>query len=324
MTVTTHARTGPSTASALPAAAFIHHASLARDDADALAEACARLAPHCALTLVPVEAGESLSEVARRAVSAGAELLIAAGGDGTVSAVAAAAVGRDDVRLGILPFGTSNSFANHLGIGADLQRACEVIARGETRTVDTARCNGRPMVLMATIGIHADAITLVDPARKRRYGVLAYVIEEASRLLEDSRFEVTVELGGQRATVSTSALTVANVARPEALFVHGACELADDDGLLDVTLVAIDGVSEALATSLHLATAVLTNTTAHRPNVVSFRTSRIQISTREPRRVMVDGEDAFDTPVRVEVVPNSLRVCAPPAADEGGTASPRD
>src|SRR5687768_5573679 len=95
-------------------------------------------------------------QLAEAAFAAGSRLLIACGGDGTVSSVAAAIIGRADAQLGILPRGTANSIATHLGIPCNLQDACNVIVTGTERTLDTALVNGRPMVLMATLGLHAD------------------------------------------------------------------------------------------------------------------------------------------------------------------------
>jgi diacylglycerol kinase family enzyme len=230
-----------------------------------------------------------------------------------VSQVASAAVGRPGVRLGILPRGTSNSISVHLGIPSGIDDACAVIITGHDHVVDTAIANGKPMVLMATLGIHADAITEVDPELKQSFGALAYAIEEVRRLLGDSLFEARVTVGEHSFACATSALTIANMARPANLLAQGPAELVEDDGLLDVTLVAIDGVGDAIATSLHLASRALQGLPATRPNVAHFRAREVRVETTEPRNVMVDGDDAGQTPLVVRVVPRSLtvRVAAP-------------
>lgn len=254
-------------------------------------------------------------ELARRAVASGSRLLIASGGDGTVSAVGGALVGIPDAALGILPRGTANSIAGHLGVPRDVDEACAVILAGHARVIDTATVNGRPMLLMATLGVHAEAVTEVDPARKKALGVLAYVLEGAERMLDDDLFEVTIEANGQRATVMVNALTVANIARATTLLAQGPASTEADDGQLGVTLVAVRGLVEAVATTFHLATSALLRRPAERDNVGHFRTREVRVETREPRRVMVDGEDAMDTPVTVRCVPQSLRVLVP--AEEG-------
>ena len=249
--------------------------------------------------------------LAAEAVRDGATLLIAAGGDGTVSGVASALVGRDEIALGILPRGTANSIATQLGINRDLEQACAVIAGGHTRLIDTARVNERVMLLMATIGVHAEAITEVDPERKRKYGAMAYVLEEVERIMEDDLFEVTITANGHEATCVANAVTVANLARPATLLAQGPAEIVEDDGLLDVTFVAIRGLADALATSFHLATTALMQRPTDRENIGFFRTQEIRITTKEPKRVMVDGEDATETPVLIQALPKSLRVLVP-------------
>jgi YegS/Rv2252/BmrU family lipid kinase len=295
-------------------ATLIHHPGGGSASDEDFERAVALLSPHFELDARKVGEGVRADDLARAAVEAGAELLIASGGDGTVSCIAGAAVGRPHVSLGILPRGTSNSISVHLGIPAALDEACAVIIAGHQRVVDTALANGRPMVLMATLGIHADAITEVDPELKQSFGVLAYAIEEVRRLLGDSLFEAHVTAGEQRFACATSALTVANMARPANLLAQGPAELVEDDGLLDVTLVAIDGIGDAIATSLHLATHALAGLPASRPNVAHFRAREVRVHTPEPRRVMIDGEDAGETPLTVHVVPRSLTVRVPAPA----------
>jgi diacylglycerol kinase family enzyme len=228
-----------------------------------------------------------------------------------VSSVAGAVVGRTDVCLGILPQGTANSIAAHFGISDDLEEACKAIAHGKERVVDSALANDRPMILLATLGVHADAITEAPADRKKRYGALAYVIEEAKKLAGDSRFEVELEAAGERVTVQVSAITVANLAPPTTLFAQGPGTLPDDDGLLDVTLVAIDGIADAVATSLHLASRALRGMPSERDNIGYFRTEWVRIAPREPRRLMVDGEDLGEGAVTVRCIPRSLRVRVP-------------
>ncbi|MEZ4453071.1 MAG: YegS/Rv2252/BmrU family lipid kinase [Nannocystaceae bacterium] len=295
-------------------ASLIHHPGGGSASDDDFERARAHLAERLDLRACAVGDGESTADVARREVDDGSRLLIASGGDGTVSAVASALVDRTDLALGILPQGTSNSISIHLGIPRALDDACAVILGGHERVIDTAVANGRPMVMMATLGIHAEAITEADRELKQRIGALAYVLEEVRRLFDDSLFEAWVESGGQRFRCETSALTIANVARATALFAQGAPELIDDDGLLDVTLVAIDGVAEAVATSLHLAARALSGLPASRPNVAHFRAREIRIETAAPKRVMIDGEDAGETPLVVTARPRSLRVRVPAPA----------
>lgn len=248
---------------------------------------------------------------AREALARGHEILIASGGDGTVSSVASTLIGHPRAVLGILPRGTANSIGSVLGVPRELEAACAIIQAGHFRLIDTGRVDDRAMILLATIGLHAEAITDIDPERKRRYGALGYALEEAERMLDPELFDVTVEANGRRETCAVNALTVANLAPAVNLLAQGPATVVEDDGMLDVTLVAIRGFADAIATSFHLATHALLGRAAERDNVGFFRTKEIRIETATPRRVMIDGEDATETPVTVRVLPKSLRVLVP-------------
>ncbi|MDB4974096.1 MAG: hypothetical protein JWN48_2437 [Myxococcaceae bacterium] len=277
-----------------------------------LARARELLSAELELEVALVSDDASPPELARRALADGSRLLIASGGDGTVSGVGGVLVGHPDALLGILPRGTANSIATHLEIPRNIEAACAVILAGHTRVIDSARVNGKPMLLMATIGVHAEAITEVDPERKKSLGALAYVLEEVDRMLaDDNLFEVTVEANGQRASSMANAVTVANIARVSTVLAQGPASIEADDGALDVTLVAIEGFADALATTFHLATSALLQRPAARDNVGHFRTTEVRIETREPKRVMIDGEDADVTPITVKCLPRSLRVLVP-------------
>lgn len=92
----------------------------------------------------------------------GHSFIIAAGGDGTVSAVAGATIGTG-VPLGIIPRGTANAFSVGLGIPTNLRAACNTIVAGNTHVVDAARCNETPMILLAGLGFEAG---MVDKASR--------------------------------------------------------------------------------------------------------------------------------------------------------------
>jgi len=100
-------------------------------------------------------AGGDLAGLVARAARDGSSAVVAAGGDGTVNAVAAALVtARTDTPLGVLPLGTLNHFAKDAGIPLDLESAVKTVAGGETRRVDVAEVNGRYFVNNSSIGLY--------------------------------------------------------------------------------------------------------------------------------------------------------------------------
>ena len=101
--------------------------------------------------------GEELLDHAKRAAESDAETVVAGGGDGTISAVAAAIAGTGK-KFGVLPFGTLNHFAKDLGIPFELEAAVKVIADGHAIDVDVAEVNGRVFINNSSLGLYPDMV----------------------------------------------------------------------------------------------------------------------------------------------------------------------
>jgi YegS/Rv2252/BmrU family lipid kinase len=146
------------------------------------------------------------------AAERGDALLIAAGGDGTVSAAASALAGTDTL-LGILPLGTLNHFARDLGLPSDLEGAARVIAAGKVRSVDVAEMNGRVFINNSAIGLYPLMVIDRDLQRKRlgRSKRLALVVASLRTLarFNHQRLSLTVNEEDQ-ARVDTPLLFVGN------------------------------------------------------------------------------------------------------------------
>jgi diacylglycerol kinase family enzyme len=110
-------------------------------------------------TVLATGPGRTLADQARAALEAGCRIAVAAGGDGTVNAVATALLGRD-VPLGVLPMGTLNHFAKDLGLPLDLAEAVHVAARGTVRRVDVGQVNGRVFLNNSSIGVYPKVVEL--------------------------------------------------------------------------------------------------------------------------------------------------------------------
>jgi YegS/Rv2252/BmrU family lipid kinase len=249
-------------------------------------------------------------ELAKAAIERGAESIIASGGDGTLSAVAAALIGRS-TPLGIISRGTANAFANALDLPTTIPEACEAILAGGTKVVDMARCNGLPMVLLAGIGFEAETVNLADREAKNRLGMMAYILAGLSQLRNLERFEAQIETDDKIITVSASAITIANAAPATSILAQGAAEVVFDDGLLDLTIVAPKTALGAIATSYDLLSSTLRGEASQREDVGFVRSKKFTVTTTPPQKVVLDGEVIGTTPLEVECIPNGLTVFAP-------------
>lgn len=258
------------------------------------------------LTTPEVEA----DQLAKQALDAGAEAILAAGGDGTLSAAAGALIG-SNIPLGILSCGTANSFASALNVPANLEEACQVILAGNTRRVDAAYCNDKPMILLTGVGFEAEMVEAADREAKNRLGVLAYVLAGLRQLRNLKHFKAKVETDDKVITVVASSIAVANAAPPTSILAQGPAGIVADDGLLDLTIIAPRNVVGAIAAFFDLFRTAVLRTAAKREDIGYLRSSRIKITTQVPQKVAIDGEVVGETPVEVECIPQGLVVFAP-------------
>ena len=120
-------------------------------------------------TILAADGRRSVADQARRAVKEGCRVAVAAGGDGTVNAVAAAVAGTK-IPLGVLPVGTLNHFAKDLGLPLDLEEAVRVAAEGAVRQVDVAEVNGRVFVNNSSLGVYPRIVALRQRSGARGWG----------------------------------------------------------------------------------------------------------------------------------------------------------
>ena len=261
------------------------------------------------LTTPEIEAGQLTTQ----ALEANPDLVIASGGDGTVSAVANELIGTN-ITLGIIPRGTANAFSVALGIPTNIRGACENIITGITRRVDTARCNGLPMILLTGIGFEAATVEKADREAKNRWGVLAYLIAGWQQLDEQKPFEAELEIEGVIKKFQAAAITVANAAPPTSVLAQGGGEVIVDDGLLDITIGVAGNETtrlEALEAIANLFGSALLKTTSERKDIVHLRAKRVKVTTQPLQKVVIDGEIIEPTSVEIECLPKSLKVFAP-------------
>src|SRR3954464_4793029 len=162
-------------------ALVLHGARAGRDDVRHLVD-WVRAKGHFVEPLVTFEAGEATAQAAD-AARRGADVVTAAGGDGTINEVVNGLDGLD-VPLGIIPLGTANDFARQVGIPSDADHAMDVILQRKPKRFDTASLNGRRFLNVSTGGVGAEATAETPASAKETLGPMAYAISGMRKLAE--------------------------------------------------------------------------------------------------------------------------------------------
>lgn len=275
-----------------------------------LARIQAILEPEIQLEIHQTAQGKSAAQLVAQALEKGTEMIIASGGDGTLSTTAEALIGTG-IPFGIIPRGTANAFAAAMRIPQSIEAACETILAGKTRTIDTASCNGQPMVLLAGIGYEAETIAQADRTAKNRFGVLAYIFSGIQQLRRMRSFKAEIETEDQSLKLKAVAITIANAAPTTSILAQGAAEVIADDGLLDLTVVTSRTRKSFIAAMFQLLRSGFNNTAVKREDVIYLRTKQIRVKTKPRQKIVIDGNLRGKTPVEIESIPNGLTILVP-------------
>ncbi len=254
------------------------------------------------------EDGEDVVALVRSAVERGCQIVLAAGGDGTVSEVAEALVGTS-VPLGIIPVGTANVFARELGLPLTLDEACGLFAGDHaTTTVDAMKVGEQYFVLQIGVGLDALMIRDTERSAKRRFGRAAYLWTAATQLVGFQPQRFTIMADDVRIRPRASQVLIANGGVLGVPPLTWGPHIQPNDGKIDVCVVSARTLLDYLGLIWH----TLLGQQRRDRNVRYLAATRpIVVSADQPLPVQADGEIIGETPLRIEVVPRALRVIAP-------------
>jgi diacylglycerol kinase family enzyme len=274
-------------------------------------EVSSRFAQHgVRVTIERVPQPPDLTASARQAAARG-DVLVAAGGDGTVSTIAGVAM-ESGATLGVLPMGALNHFAKDLGVPQDMDSAVAAIVAGERRQVDVAEVNGRIFINNSSVGIYPRLVWEREAEQRRgRRKWTASAIAVLRTWRSYRMIVVRLAVNGSEAVVRTPFVFVGNNEYQAEGFELGgrttlgggrlSIFLAPDCSRFEFLELPIRALMKRLETGARFA---------------AFAADIVTVDVRHPRiSVARDGEiDTMSPPLVYRIRPRALRIIAPPAA----------
>ena len=254
--------------------------------------------------LVTVSPGDA-SRMTREAVDRHTGVVIVAGGDGTINEVIQELAGSETV-LGVLPTGTANVWARETNIPLDYAGAREVLVHGRTRQIDLGHVNGRYFLLMAGIGLDGEVTLAIEKKPIKRLGAVAYLLVGAWLGLGYESFRVYMTINGRLVKKQALQVVIGNTQLYGGAIKY-TWQAKCDDGLLDVCVLR----KRTMLERIYVVVDFLLYR-AHRHQWVSYaKCTSLNVRTRKPVAIQVDGEPFGYTPARFSIFPKALKVIVP-------------
>ena len=267
---------------------------------------------------------EKPGEIVRERIRDGFDLAVAAGGDGTVSAVIDGIAG-SAIPLGIIPTGTGNLIARELCIPDQVDDAVRLISGAHrSRTIDVMRIGNRVFVLNASVGISAAVISDTTRRSKHRFGRIAYFWNTIPKMFSLKGRCLVVAVDGMGQEYRAIEVAIMNCGMLAKMLHPKGPEIRIDDGHLDVLILGTERVRDYPFYIFR----ILTGRT---PDILSryIKVERcVTIRSSAPLPVQADGDMIGTTPIEVELLPGAVTVLVPdenvtvPALDEDQETPP--
>ncbi|MBP1995808.1 diacylglycerol kinase [Paenibacillus eucommiae] len=250
---------------------------------------------------------------ASRAVDEGFDVIIAAGGDGTLCEVVNGMAEREhSPKLGILPLGTTNDFARALNIPKNWEQACDIIVKQYSRDIDVGKLNNRYFINIAGGGSMTELTYEVPSKLKTVIGQLAYYMKGLEKLPRLRPTEIYIKSEEMTLHEEVMMFLISN-----SNSVGGFEKLSPDaslnDGLFDVIILKRCNLAEFI----RVVSMALRGEHLNDPNIIHFQTRHIEVSSPDYVQLNLDGEFGGTLPCVVTNLQNHLQVIV----DESGQST---
>lgn len=272
---------------------------------------------------MPTKDAGHITRLAHRAVEENIDYFIIAGGDGSISRALPGLVGTQTA-LGVLPAGTSNVWAQELGLPGltwtrwmALEESARRLVGGEVKQVDVGQGNSDLFLLWAGIGLDGFVVHRLEPRKKweKHFAVMQYAASVVWHASFWHGMQLRIKVDGEEITNGHYLLAVVSNVH---LYAGGMAELSPharlDDGIMDLWL--FDG--ETLGDTVQLAWELLSGSHLHSDRVRCIRFRQLSLESDQTVYAQMDGEPISDKgPVSIEVKQCALRVLVPRNVPEG-------
>lgn len=260
----------------------------------------------------PTRAAGDGAVIAKEEAALGTEVVVAAGGDGTVNDVARglAELGPEAPALAILPRGTSNLVARDLGLPFSARENARIVVGGTESPMDVGVANGRVFVACVGVGWDAHVVRLLARARKGHISFSTWAKPIAKAML-DYEFE-PLRVVAADGSSAEGVVAIAFNTRPYAAFFTPVPGARRDDGLLDVLVLARAGLLDVP----RIAWKGRRGTLGDDELATVLRSASFRIQAARPLPVQIDGDVGGETPLDILVRPAAIRVLVPAAKED--------
>jgi len=262
-------------------------------------------APGAEWRIIETTSAGSATGLARQAVAEGANVIAAAGGDGTLNEVVNGIVGTGAI-CGLLPLGTGNDFARHIGLKTDLPGAVHNLFLGTTRPVDIGKAGERWFINIAGCGFDALVAERINRGVQHLHGTAAYIVAVCQCLRTLKAAQMSLVLDGEPMETLALMCSVAN-ASTYGGGMRVAPDARIDDGLFDICLLHDAGRLEFLLAFPR----VFKGTHITHPKVTMHRAREVCIDSVPPMPVLIDGDVVGTTPVTFTIHRHALQMLMP-------------
>ncbi len=230
--------------------------------------------------------------------------ILIAGGDGTVDTVVNNMKELDiKLPIGILPVGTANDFAKHIGMPQDVEEACEKILNSEPKKLDIGKINDKHFINVASTGLFTDVSQKTDTNLKNTMGKLAYYIKGIEQLpnFRSLKIKVFAEemnyIGDMYLMLVFNGQTAGNLKL--------AYKASLEDGLLDVIIVKSAPIKNIVSLLIKMAKG---EHLEGNDTIVYFKSKKIIVECDEDIVTDIDGERGPDFPLVIQCLPGGIEV----------------